>query len=87
MLKRLIDLRCDEVSRPLISLKSNEVFTQQEILRYLDHVKEFWSQLLHNDKPAMQKVDHATVKALERTAPSASLLDSTSLYDQIVLCF
>ena len=31
----------------------------------------------------MQKVDHATVKALERTAPSASLLDSASLYDQI----
>ena len=56
----------------------------QEILRYLRHIKEFWSYLLQQDNTAMERVDQATVKALELTAPWASTVDAQILRGKVL---
>lgn len=56
----------------------------QEILRYLHHIKEFWSYLLQQDKIAMKRVDLVTVKALELTAPWASTVDAQVLRGKVL---
>jgi len=56
----------------------------QEILRYLRHIKEFWSYLLQQDKTAMERVDQVTVKALELTAPWASTVDAQILRGKVL---
>jgi len=56
----------------------------QEILRYLRHIKEFWSYLLQQDKTAMERVDQVTVKELELTAPWASTVDAQILRGKVL---
>ncbi|KAI9770687.1 MAG: hypothetical protein M1839_003071 [Geoglossum umbratile] len=56
----------------------------EEIMRYLEHIRKVWSGLLQDDKAALRKVDQATVKALELRAPQASTLDAASLRSQIL---
>lgn len=55
--------------------------TQQEILHYLEHIKEVWSRLLDRVKQAMQKVDqvHSNLKALEPRTPRFSRLDAQAV--------
>ncbi|KAI9767338.1 MAG: hypothetical protein M1840_005747 [Geoglossum simile] len=56
----------------------------EEIMRYLEHIRKVWSGLLQDDKAALRKVDQATVKALELRVPQASTLDAASLRSQIL---
>ena len=56
----------------------------QEILHYLHHIKEIWSELLQHDKTVMRRVDQATVKALELTAPWVSTLDAKILRGKVL---
>ncbi|KAI9769847.1 MAG: hypothetical protein M1840_003841 [Geoglossum simile] len=56
----------------------------EEIMHYLEYIKEVWSGLLQGDKAALRKVDQATVKALELRAPQTSTLDAASLRSQIL---
>ncbi|KAL9127435.1 MAG: hypothetical protein Q9217_003687 [Psora testacea] len=58
--------------------------SDEEILRYLRYTKQFWSDLLQQDKTAMAKVDQATVEALQLTAPWASTLDAKILRGKIL---
>lgn len=53
-------------------------------MRYLRYTKQFWSDLLQQDKTAMAKVDQATVKALQLTAPWASTLDANILRGKLL---
>jgi hypothetical protein len=46
-------------------------------------MKDFWHKVLGGNKQAMQKVDQATVKALELTAPGACRADARSLYGKL----
>ncbi|KAL2044423.1 hypothetical protein N7G274_003128 [Stereocaulon virgatum] len=57
----------------------NALIDCQEIVHYLHYTKQFWSDLLQQDKTAMAKVDQATVEALQFTAPWASTLDAKIL--------
>lgn len=52
----------------------------QEILYCLEDIRRFWADLFRDDKRAMRKVDHVTVKALEVQAPGASSSDAMSLF-------
>ena len=56
----------------------------QEILHYLQHINETWSNLLQHNKTMMERVDQATVKALELTAPWASTLDAKVLRGKVL---
>ncbi|KAK5065433.1 hypothetical protein LTR84_001271 [Exophiala bonariae] len=56
----------------------------QEVLHYLEHVREVWHRLLRGDKAALQKVDQDTVKALELRAPRYSRRESLLLYGQML---
>jgi len=57
----------------------NALIDCKEIIRYLRYTKQFWSDLLQQDKTAMAKVDQATVESLQLTAPWASTLDANIL--------
>ncbi|KFX95974.1 hypothetical protein V490_03610 [Pseudogymnoascus sp. VKM F-3557] len=50
-----------------------------ELLHYLRHIKQVWSDLVGGNKAAMGKIDQATVKALELRAPRASTADAEFL--------
>jgi len=56
----------------------------QKILHYLQHINETWSNLLQHNKTMMKRVDQATVKALELTAPWASTLDAKVLHGKVL---
>ena len=56
----------------------------QEILHYLKHIKEIWSKLLRGDETALQRVDSATVRALELKAPGCSKRDAQTLQGQLL---
>lgn len=56
---------------------------QQEILRYLRHIREVWSRLVEGGEDAMAKIDTETVKALELRAPRASTKDAEILRAQL----
>jgi len=76
-------LRCDEVSRKvdvLIHLLNN----QQQNLRFLHGIFDFWSSLVLGDKRAMMKVDPDTVKEVGLKAPWASALDAQALRSQVL---
>jgi len=75
---KVVGMKCDEVDL-LLTLYINFADTQQEVLHYLDHIKNVWSKILGEDKQAMQKVDQATVKALESKAPRFSRLDAQAV--------
>ncbi len=71
-------LRCDEVSRKvdiLIHLLNN----QQQNLRFLHSIFDFWSSLVLGDKRAMMKVDLDIVKEVGLKAPWASVLNAQAL--------
>ncbi|KAJ9651436.1 hypothetical protein H2201_009273 [Coniosporium apollinis] len=53
---------------------------EEASLCYLNHTKEVWRKLLRGDRQAMQKVDQATVKALELTAPGVSRADAQAVW-------
>ena len=81
---KVVGMKCDEVD---LSLSWDFDYTdphQQEVLHYLDHIKEVWYKLLGRDMQAMQKVDQATVKALESKAPRFSRLDAQALQGQLL---
>ncbi|KAH6663816.1 hypothetical protein B0J14DRAFT_661757 [Halenospora varia] len=48
----------------------------KEVLAYLTHIKDVWSQLLGYNKQAMRIVDNTTIKALELKAPKYSKGDA-----------
>ncbi|KAK5188863.1 hypothetical protein LTR96_010867 [Exophiala xenobiotica] len=54
----------------------------EEILQYLKYIKETWHKILREDTVSIRKVDQATVKALELTAPGACTRDAETLYGQ-----
>ena len=56
----------------------------QETLRYLNHIKQVWSHLVRDDKSAMQKIETATVKALELRASWTSTIDAKVLHTNCV---
>lgn len=82
-LHKMMAIKCDEVSRPSRDIAARSSFRQQ-ILCYLDHIKEIWFTLLQRDENAMRLVDHTTVKALELKAPRASTLDAETLRGQVL---
>ena len=51
----------------------------QELIHYLQHIKEFWHRLLRGNYTALRKVDEATVKALELKSPRYSRRDARVL--------
>ncbi|CZT07754.1 uncharacterized protein RCO7_10310 [Rhynchosporium graminicola] len=53
------------------------------ITNYLEGIKRFYSDLVEGDEHAMQKIDPATVKAMELRAPRASTKDAKFLYGEI----
>ncbi|TAQ83758.1 hypothetical protein B7494_g7918 [Chlorociboria aeruginascens] len=56
----------------------------EENLCYLDNIRDFWTKMIfRGDREAMQKVDRATVKALELTAPGACKADFHALYGKL----
>jgi hypothetical protein len=57
---------------------------KQEVLSYLTHIKDVWSQLLRHNKEAMLMVDQATVKAVELMAPKSSKRDAQALHGQLL---
>ncbi|OBT55954.1 hypothetical protein VE04_03627 [Pseudogymnoascus sp. 24MN13] len=57
---------------------------KQQHIKYLTHIKETWSSLVEDDKTAMGKIDHKTVKALELCAPWASTLDAEYLRSEVL---
>ncbi len=57
---------------------------EQEVLHYLEHIKEVWHKLLRGDKTALQKVDQVTVKALELKAPRYSKRDAQVVQGQLL---
>ncbi|KAJ4519899.1 hypothetical protein HRR75_001760 [Exophiala dermatitidis] len=61
----------------MIAMHCNE-----EILRYLDYIKETWHKIVREDIVSMRKVDQATVKALEFTAPGGCKRDAETLWGQ-----
>ncbi|KAG9238306.1 hypothetical protein BJ875DRAFT_502178 [Amylocarpus encephaloides] len=63
----------------MISMRCDE-----EVLAYLTHIKDVWSQLLGQNEQAMRMVDNTTVKALELKAPKYSKGDAQMLHGQLV---
>ncbi|EHY57104.1 hypothetical protein HRR83_002604 [Exophiala dermatitidis] len=53
------------------------------ILNYLTSMKNFWYGIVQGDSEALQKVDEATVKALELMAPGACRVDARTLHCQL----
>ncbi|OBT56666.1 hypothetical protein VE04_03822 [Pseudogymnoascus sp. 24MN13] len=51
----------------------------EEVIHYLQHIKEFWHRLLRGNYTALRKVDEATVKALELKSPRYSRRDARVL--------
>jgi hypothetical protein len=58
--------------------------TKQEILRYLDYIKEVWYKILRGDRQAMKRVDQASLKVLEFTVPGACTADAEVLWGQLM---
>ncbi|KFY68421.1 hypothetical protein V496_01043 [Pseudogymnoascus sp. VKM F-4515 (FW-2607)] len=58
--------------------------TPKQHINYLTHIKETWSSLVEDDKTAMGKIDHKTVKSLELRAPWASTLDAEYLRSEVL---
>ena len=83
MWKAMMDLRGEEVGHLRVLQRFADRFVDQEVLHYLEHVRSFWSTLLQNDVQWMRRLDHTTVKTLERKAPGASMTDSAFLYTKI----
>ena len=81
--KDVMGLKCDEVSHLLEIIRLRSTNMVQEMLRGLDHVRVFWAGLFRDEKHDMQKVDHATVKALELRAPGTSTSDIMTLFRQL----
>ena len=54
-----------------------------EILRYLEHIKDVWETLLQGDTSAKLLVDQATVEAVELKAPRVSTVDANVLQGQL----
>ncbi|RAK94832.1 uncharacterized protein BO80DRAFT_420270 [Aspergillus ibericus CBS 121593] len=48
----------------------------EEILNYLNHVRDFWSSLVASDPVSMKKIDLDTVDALQLLAPGKSRADA-----------
>ncbi|QKX64376.1 uncharacterized protein TRUGW13939_11550, partial [Talaromyces rugulosus] len=48
----------------IIALKCDE-----EIVHYLQYVKDFWSSLVRDDRNQMEKIDYATIKELQLLVP------------------
>ncbi|PYH60299.1 uncharacterized protein BO96DRAFT_497933 [Aspergillus niger CBS 101883] len=48
----------------------------EEIVNYLDHVRNFWSSLVDSDPTSMKKIDTDTVDALQLLAPKKSRTDA-----------
>ena len=57
---------------------------RQEILHYLNRIREVWQMLFQGDKEAMGRLDRVTVKAVELTAPRASTQDAEALRRQLL---
>ncbi|KAL5325404.1 hypothetical protein ACEPPN_006529 [Leptodophora sp. 'Broadleaf-Isolate-01'] len=53
------------------------------IMNYLEGMKKFYSDLVEGDEHAMEKIDPATVKAIELRAPRASTRDAKFLSSEI----
>ncbi|ETN44455.1 uncharacterized protein HMPREF1541_10636 [Cyphellophora europaea CBS 101466] len=56
----------------------------EEVIHYLFHIKNIWDGLLRRDKAALQRVDEATVEALETRAPRCSRQDALLLEGQLL---
>ncbi|KAK5525365.1 hypothetical protein LTR07_002517 [Exophiala xenobiotica] len=56
---------------------------EEYILNYLTSMKNFWYGIVQGDSEALQKVDEATVKALELMAPGACRADARTLRCQL----
>ncbi|KAF8852804.1 hypothetical protein BDZ45DRAFT_763049 [Acephala macrosclerotiorum] len=56
----------------------------EEIQHYLEHIRTVWDGLLHGVRDGLQRVDVATVKAVELRAPGISALDAQFLKGIIV---
>ena len=78
-----MELRGEEVGHLRVLQIFADRFVDQEVLHYLEHVRSFWSTLLQNDVQWMRRLDHTTVKTLERKAPGASMTDSAFFYTKI----
>jgi hypothetical protein len=46
-------------------------------------MKDFWYRILRGNREAMQKIDEASVKALELTAPGTCRADARVLYGKV----
>jgi hypothetical protein len=77
-LHNMLAMKCDTVGCARMQLAPADSWIQ-ELVRYLRHIREVWSQLVGGDKDAMGKIDTATVKALELRAPQASKKDAEVL--------
>ncbi|KMU92686.1 hypothetical protein CIHG_10512 [Coccidioides immitis H538.4] len=56
----------------------------EEILNYLESVKEFWSSLVNHHLIAMKRIDQDMVEKLQLMAPCASYIDVQAVYGFIL---
>jgi hypothetical protein len=55
----------------------------QEILNYLHYMEDFWSRIVQYNRQAMQRIDEATVEALELTAPGVCKQDAENIHNKL----
>ncbi|KAH7108866.1 hypothetical protein B0J11DRAFT_602052 [Dendryphion nanum] len=72
------DLRLSTIHK-ITGMKCDE-----QVIHYLEDMKEFWSKLLPGGKASLRKVDRATVKGVELKAPGNSKQDSRVLHGQLL---
>ena len=53
------------------------------MINSLEHIRDFWHDLLDGDIDALRKVDEPTVKALELRAPRSSTFDAETIQSQV----
>ena len=75
-----MDLRCGEVGHLRLLQNLADRFDDQEVRHCLERIRSFWSTLLQNDDQWMRRLDHITVKALDRKAPGASMTGFAFIY-------
>ncbi|KAH7108733.1 hypothetical protein B0J11DRAFT_390979, partial [Dendryphion nanum] len=72
------DLRLSTIHK-ITGMKCDE-----QVIHYLEDMKEFWSKLLPGGKASLRRVDRATVKGVELKAPGNSKRDSQVLHGQLL---
>ncbi|KAK3177861.1 hypothetical protein K4F52_009413 [Lecanicillium sp. MT-2017a] len=70
-------LRLTVINR-MISMRCHE-----ELLEFLRHTKDFWYHVFDGDVNAMEKLDEATVDAMQLTAPGACERQARELYFKV----